>query len=190
MSLSILCRLSLSFCICCPEVTVTLLHPSAPSMSRLAVWRMRASLGLACAQATTFGTQVVGRPRSRPRAAARPRARAPSSGPGSLPAPPMDAAFSSLFSFFALSASARSRPRNGGELPAKHALTPGQDKAQHGRQQQPRAAQLGTNSVVALVDGLFSSGRSTISSLRHLVRGLMARIWCSLNYARMAGVKA
>ena len=49
---------------------------------------------------------------------------------------------------------------------------------------------LGTNSVVALVDGLFSSGRSTISSLRHFVRGLMARIWCSLNYARMAGVKA
>ena len=60
-------------------------------------WRMRASLGLACAQAATLGTQVVGRPRSRPRAAARPRARAPSSGPGSLPAPPMDAAFSSLF---------------------------------------------------------------------------------------------
>ena len=36
-------------------------------------WRMRASLGLACAQAATLGTQVVGRPRSRPRAAARPR---------------------------------------------------------------------------------------------------------------------
>ena len=30
--------------------------------------------GLACAQAATLGTQVVGRPRSRPRAAARPRA--------------------------------------------------------------------------------------------------------------------
>ena len=48
-------------------------------------WRMRASLGLACAQAATLGTQVTGRPRSRPRAAARPRALAPSSGPGSLP---------------------------------------------------------------------------------------------------------
>ena len=36
-------------------------------------WRMRASLGLACAQAAGLGTQVVGRPRSRPRAAARPR---------------------------------------------------------------------------------------------------------------------
>ena len=36
-------------------------------------WRMRASLGLACAQAAALGTQVVGRPRSRPRAAARPR---------------------------------------------------------------------------------------------------------------------
>ena len=36
-------------------------------------WRMRASLGLACAQAATLGTQVIGR-RSRPRAAARPRA--------------------------------------------------------------------------------------------------------------------
>ena len=36
-------------------------------------WRMRASLGLACARAATLGTQVVGRPRSRPRAAAHPR---------------------------------------------------------------------------------------------------------------------
>ena len=36
-------------------------------------WRMRAALGLACAQAATLGTQVVGRPRSRPRYAARPR---------------------------------------------------------------------------------------------------------------------
>ena len=36
-------------------------------------WRMRASLGLSCAQAATLGAQVVGRPRSRPRAAARPR---------------------------------------------------------------------------------------------------------------------
>jgi gamma-glutamylcyclotransferase (GGCT)/AIG2-like uncharacterized protein YtfP len=36
-------------------------------------WRMRAALGLACAQAATLGTQVVGRPRSRPRCAARPR---------------------------------------------------------------------------------------------------------------------
>ena len=32
-----------------------------------------AALGLACAQAATLGTQVVGRPRSRPRYAARPR---------------------------------------------------------------------------------------------------------------------
>ena len=38
------------------------------------LWRMRASLGLACAQAATLCTQVVGLPRSRPRAAARPRA--------------------------------------------------------------------------------------------------------------------
>ena len=37
-------------------------------------WRMRASLGLACAQAATLCTQVAGLPRSRPRAAARPRA--------------------------------------------------------------------------------------------------------------------
>ena len=37
------------------------------------VWRMRASLGLACAQAATLCTQVVGHPRSRSRAA-RPRA--------------------------------------------------------------------------------------------------------------------
>ena len=155
---------------------------------------MRASLGLACAQAAactlpsalrSSAALALGLARQR---APVPEHRLPVMR--SLPAPPMDAAFSSLFSFFALSASARSRPRNGGELPAKHALTPGQDKAQHGRQQQPRAAQLGTNAVVALVDGLFSSGRSTISSLRHLVRGLMARIWCSLNYARMAGVKA
>ena len=36
-------------------------------------WRMRAALGLACAQAATLGTQVVGRPRSRPRYAARTR---------------------------------------------------------------------------------------------------------------------
>ena len=36
-------------------------------------WRMRAALGLACAQAATLGTQVVGRPRSRTRYAARPR---------------------------------------------------------------------------------------------------------------------
>ena len=36
-------------------------------------WRMRATLGLACAQATALCTQVVGRPRSRPRYAARPR---------------------------------------------------------------------------------------------------------------------
>ena len=62
-------------------------------------WRMRASLGLVCAQATTLGTHVIGRPRSRPRGA-------PSSGHGSLPAPQMAAAFSSLFSFFALSACA------------------------------------------------------------------------------------
>ena len=37
-------------------------------------WRMRASLGLALAQAATLGTQVIGRPHSRPRAPARPRA--------------------------------------------------------------------------------------------------------------------
>ena len=36
-------------------------------------WRMRASLGLACAQAATLCAQVVGQPRSRPRAV-RPRA--------------------------------------------------------------------------------------------------------------------
>ena len=29
-------------------------------------WRMRASLGLACAQAATLGTQVIGRTRNRP----------------------------------------------------------------------------------------------------------------------------
>ena len=32
-------------------------------------WRMRASLGLACAQTATLCTQVAGRPRPRPRAA-------------------------------------------------------------------------------------------------------------------------
>ena len=67
-------------------------------------WRLRASLGLACAQAATLCTQVVGRPRPRPRAA-RPRGSAPPpSGSGPFSARPLDAAFPSLFCFFALSA--------------------------------------------------------------------------------------
>ena len=60
MSLSSLCSLSLSFCVCSPEVTVTSLHP--PRLWRLAVFSVNPPLSL------------TKRLRPRPRAAARPRA--------------------------------------------------------------------------------------------------------------------
>ena len=59
---------------------------------------MQASLGLACAQATTLCTQVIGKSRPRPRAGRVIEQRLPPPGPWSEPPP--DVAFSSLFCFF------------------------------------------------------------------------------------------
>ena len=69
-------------------------------------WRMRASLGLARAQAATLCCALRSSANPSRQRAGRLRALAPSSGSGSLSEPPQDVAFSSLFCFFVLSACA------------------------------------------------------------------------------------